>query len=58
MLEIIPFPPDLCRDELVKSSDAHVRVVDATVRVVDTLIQSEIIVARQLEKGGLEYKLA
>ena len=31
---------------------------DTLRRVVDTLIQSEIIVARQLDKGGLEYMLA
>ncbi|MCR5752019.1 MAG: bifunctional DNA primase/polymerase [Kiritimatiellae bacterium] len=31
---------------------------DTLRRVVDTLIQSEIVVARQLDKGGLEYMLA
>ena len=31
---------------------------DTLRRVVDTLIQSELIVARQLDKGGLEYMLA
>ena len=31
---------------------------DTLRRVVDTLIQSELVVARQLDKGGLEYSLA
>ena len=42
----------------LRISDAYVRVADAHVRMVDTLIQSEIIGERQLEKGGLEYMLA
>ena len=51
MFEIIPFSPDFCTGGFGTSSGAQVRVVD-------TLILSEIIVARQLEKGGLEYMLA